>query len=205
MVKVKICGITNKEDIEFLEKFSVNYLGFIMYPPSPRFVGDRLGELLGFVKKALKVAVLVNPTFEEVKKVLDLGVDLIQLHGNETPDFGKRIGFERIIKAFRVRDKINFQELEAWKEAKALLLDTYLEGVFGGTGKAFNWELAREAVKKGFKIFLAGGLKPENILEAIEIVKPYGIDLSSGVEEYPGKKDHRKIEELFERLSKLKD
>ncbi|MGB9762015.1 MAG: phosphoribosylanthranilate isomerase [Caldimicrobium thiodismutans] len=205
MVKVKICGITNKEDIEFLEKFSVNYLGFIMYPPSPRFVGDRLGELLGFVKKALKVAVLVNPTFEEVKKVLDLGVDLIQLHGNETPDFGKRIGFERIIKAFRVRDKINFQELEAWKEAKALLLDTYLEGVFGGTGKAFNWELAREAVRKGFKIFLAGGLKPENILEAIEIVKPYGIDLSSGVEEYPGKKDHRKIEELFERLSKLKD
>ena len=205
MVKVKICGITNKEDIEFLENFSVNYLGFIMYPPSPRFVGDRLGELLGFVKKALKVAVLVNPTFEEVKKVLDLGVDLIQLHGNETPDFGKRIGFERIIKAFRVRDKINFQELEAWKEAKALLLDTYLEGVFGGTGKAFNWELAREAVRKGFKIFLAGGLKPENILEAIEIVKPYGIDLSSGVEEYPGKKDHRKIEELFERLSKLKD
>ncbi|MGC8871510.1 MAG: phosphoribosylanthranilate isomerase [Caldimicrobium sp.] len=205
MVKVKICGITNKEDIEFLENFSVNYLGFIMYPPSPRFVGDSLGELLGFVKKALKVAVLVNPTFEEVKKVLDLGVDLIQLHGNETPDFGKRIGFERIIKAFRVRDKINFQELEAWKEAKALLLDTYLEGVFGGTGKAFNWELAREAVRKGFKIFLAGGLKPENILEAIEIVKPYGIDLSSGVEEYPGKKDHRKIEELFERLSKLKD
>jgi len=205
LVKVKICGITNKEDIEFLENFSVNYLGFIMYPPSPRFVGDRLGELLGFVKKALKVAVLVNPTFEEVKKVLDLGVDLIQLHGNETPDFGKRIGFERIIKAFRVRDKINFQELEAWKEAKALLLDTYLEGVFGGTGKAFNWELAREAVRKGFKIFLAGGLKPENILEAIEIVKPYGIDLSSGVEEYPGKKDHRKIEELFERLSKLKD
>ncbi|MGC9108768.1 MAG: phosphoribosylanthranilate isomerase [Caldimicrobium sp.] len=205
MVKVKICGITNKEDIEFLENFSINYLGFIMYPPSPRFVGDRLGELLGFVKKALKVAVLVNPTFEEVKKVLDLGVDLIQLHGNETPDFGKRIGFERIIKAFRVRDKINFQELEAWKEAKALLLDTYLEGVFGGTGKAFNWELAREAVRKGFRIFLAGGLKPENILEAIEIVKPYGIDLSSGVEEYPGKKDHRKIEELFERLSKLKD
>jgi phosphoribosylanthranilate isomerase len=205
LVKVKICGITNKEDIEFLENFSINYLGFIMYPPSPRFVGDRLGELLGFVKKALKVAVLVNPTFEEVKKVLDLGVDLIQLHGNETPDFGKRIGFERIIKAFRVRDKINFQELEAWKEAKALLLDTYLEGVFGGTGKAFNWELAREAVRKGFRIFLAGGLKPENILEAIEIVKPYGIDLSSGVEEYPGKKDHRKIEELFERLSKLKD
>ncbi|MGC9141159.1 MAG: phosphoribosylanthranilate isomerase [Caldimicrobium sp.] len=203
MVKVKICGITNKEDIEFLEKFSVNYLGFIMYPPSPRFVGDRLGELLGFVKKALKVAVLVNPTFEEVKKVLDLGVDLIQLHGNETPDFGKRIGFERIIKAFRVRDKINFQELEAWKEAKALLLDTYLEGVFGGTGKAFNWELAREAVRKGFKIFLAGGLKPENILEAIEIVKPYGIDLSSGVEEYPGKKDQKKIKELFERLNKI--
>ncbi len=205
LVKVKICGLTCKEDIEFVEKFPVDYLGFIMYPPSPRFVGETLKALLEFVNKAKKVAVFVNPTYEEVKKVLDLGVDFIQLHGDEAPDLGKKIGFEKVIKAFRIKDKINFEEFEAWEKAYALLLDTYKEGVPGGTGEVFNWNLAKEIVKKGFRIFLAGGLKPENIIEAIETVKPYGIDLSSGVEKFPGKKDHEKIRNLFDKLKGFKE
>lgn len=203
MVKVKICGLTCKEDIEFIEKFPVDYLGFIMYPPSPRFVGGKLKDLVNCVKKAIKVGVFVNPSFEEVKEALDLGIELIQLHGDETPDLGRKIGFERVIKAFRIKEAIDFQELERWKEAHALLLDAYKAGVPGGTGEVFNWSLAREVVKRGFKIFLAGGLKPDNIVSAIRTVNPYGIDLSSGVEKYPGKKDYEKVKNLFERLKEV--
>lgn len=205
MVKVKICGITNFEDISFIESFPVGYLGFIMYPPSPRYVGENLEKLLRMVKRAKKVVVFVNPSLEEVKRALDLGADLIQLHGEEPPWFGERIGFEKIIKAFRIKDKVDFELLKAWSKSYALLLDTYREGVPGGTGETFNWELAKEVSEKGFKIFLAGGLNPENVLEAIEKIRPYGIDLSSGVEKFPGKKDPEKIKTLFEKLKKFKE
>jgi len=205
LVKVKICGITSKEDIEFIENFTVDFLGFIMYPPSPRFVGEKLENLLSAVKKAKKVVVFVNPNFEDVKKALDLGADFIQLHGEESPGLGEKIGFERVIKAFRIRDELRFEEFEAWKRAYALLLDTYKRGIPGGTGETFNWELAKKVVERGYRVFLAGGLKPENVKEAIDTVKPYGIDLSSGVELSPGKKDFEKIKKLFEKLEELKN
>lgn len=202
-VKVKICGLKYVEDVLYLNNFPVDYVGFIMYPPSPRYVGTLLSELISVVKTAQKVAVFVNPSFEEVKKVLDLGIDLIQLHGEEDPSFGKKIGFNRLIKAFRVRNETILDNLSDWKECYALLLDTYLEGIPGGTGKTFNWEIAKKAVKKNYRIFLAGGLSPENVEKAIEEVSPYGIDLSSGIELYPGKKDFRKIEALFSKLFKI--
>lgn len=199
-VKIKICGITNLEDISLLEAYPVDYLGFILYPPSPRYVGKRLPELLKAVKKAKKVAVFVDASYEEIKETLDQGVDLIQLHGKETLDLAKKIGLNRILKAFKVKDSLDYNELTIWKDTYALLLDTYIEGVPGGTGKTFNWEIAKEVVMRGYRIFLAGGLNPENVLEALSKVRPYGIDLSSGLEKKPGKKDPEKVKALFERL-----
>lgn len=201
-VKIKICGLKQKEDIEFLNKFPVDYMGFIMYPPSPRYVGDSLLELISKVEKAKKVVVFVNPTYEEVKKVLDYGANLIQLHGEENLEFAKKIGLNRVIKAFRIKnDFISMEFLEEWRDAYGVLLDTYKPGVPGGTGETFNWNIAKTAVLKGLKVFLAGGISPNNIQKAIKEVKPYAIDIASGVESEPGKKDHKKIEQIFKILS----
>ncbi len=199
-VKIKICGITNLEDIKLLEAYPVHYLGFILYPPSPRYVGSRLSELLKAVKIPKKVAVFVDAPYEEIKSALDLGVDLIQLHGRENLDLARKIGLQRCIKTFRIKDSLSFDELDYWRDAYALLLDTYKEGLPGGTGKTFNWDIARDIVLKGHRIFLAGGLNPDNVLEAISKVNPYAIDLSSGLEKSPGKKDPKKIEVFFEKL-----
>ncbi len=198
MVKIKICGLREKEDIEFLTQFPVNYIGFIMYPKSPRYVGNRLKNLLSLEIKAKKVVVFVNPSYEEVKKALDYGAHLIQLHGNEPLDFAKKIGLERIIKAFRVKNEdFNLEDLKPWKKAYAILLDTFIKNLPGGTGKTFNWNIAKEVVSKGYKIFLAGGINPDNALNAIKTVNPYALDIASGVEASPGKKDHEKIKRLF--------
>ncbi len=197
MVKIKICGLKFEKDIEYLNTFSVDYMGFIMYPKSPRFVGDQLKELLSKVKKAKRVAVFVNPQYEEVKKVLDWGVDLIQLHGNESLEFAKKIGLEKIIKAFRIGSKFDLDILKSWEASYGLLLDTFVKGIPGGTGKTFDWKIAKSAVDLGYKIFLAGGLNIENVLSAIKEVSPYAIDIAGGLEIYPGKKDFQKIDEFF--------
>lgn len=200
MVKVKICGLTNPEDILFIESFPIDYLGFIMYQKSPRYVGKNLKSLLELPKKAKKVVVYVNPIYEDLKKTLDWGADLIQLHGEEEITLAQKIGLNRVIKAFRIRNSINLDALIPWKECYALLLDTYKKDIPGGTGESFNWSLAKRVVEKDFKIFLAGGLNPENILQAISYVKPYAVDLSSGLESSPGKKDHNKVKKLFEKV-----
>jgi len=200
LVKVKICGLTNLDDLLLAEEYGADYLGFIMYPPSPRYVGEGLKVLLEAVKISKKVVVFVNPTYEEVKRALDLGADLIQLHGSEDLEFARKIGLKRVIKAFRVKEGFDLEVLKNWKETYALILDTYKERLPGGTGETFDWEIAREAVLRGYRIFLAGGLRPENVLEAIQKVSPYAIDLSSGLEKAPGKKDPAKLKELFQRL-----
>jgi phosphoribosylanthranilate isomerase len=204
MVKIKICGLKEEEDVKFLNDFPLDYMGFIMYTKSPRYVNNKLKELLSFVKKAKKVAVFLNPSYEEVKNTLDLGADLIQLHGEETPQFGKKIGLKRVIKAFKIKDKtFNFKELSLWKNAYAILLDTYIKGIPGGTGKTFNWEIAKKVVSLGYKVFLAGGINPDNVLSAVKEVSPYAIDIASGVELYPGKKDPEKIKRLFDNLKMI--
>ncbi len=200
MIKVKICGITNLEDLKLADNLGADFLGFILYPPSPRFIGERLKEVLSIPTRAQKVAVFVNPTYEEVKRALDLGADLVQLHGEEEPNFAQKIGFAKVIKAFRIKENFSLELCKPFSQAFALLLDTYVEGTYGGTGKSFNWQVAKEVVKAGYKIFLAGGLNPENIAQAIEEVKPFGIDLSSGLEAKKGKKDPEKMAKLFQVL-----
>ena len=204
MVKIKICGLKEKEDVKFLNDFPLDYMGFIMYPKSPRYVNDKLKELLSLVKKAKKVAVFVNPSYEEVKKALDLGADFIQLHGEERPQFGKKIGLKKVIKAFKVKDNtFDFKELSFWRNAYAILIDTYVKGIPGGTGKTFNWDIAKKIVSLGYKVFLAGGINPDNVLSAMTKVFPYAIDIASGVELYPGKKDPEKIIKLFNNLKMI--
>jgi len=203
VVKIKICGVKFIEDVKFLNSMPLDYIGFIMYPKSPRFAGNLLKELLLSVEKAKKVVVFVNPEYEDIKYVLDSGTDFIQLHGNETPEFGKKIGFERVIKAFRVGDSLDFKILKPWRKCYAILLDTYIKGIPGGTGKVFNWDIAKNAVNLGYRVFLAGGLKPENVLEAVKTVNPFAIDIAGGVESLPGKKDFKKVEELFKKLKNL--
>ncbi len=197
MVKIKICGLKFEEDVQYLNNFQIDYMGFIMYPKSPRFVGAQLKTLLSKVKKAKKVVVFVNPEYEEIKKILDWGADLIQLHGDESLEFAKKIGLEKIIKAFRIGSKFDLNLLKPWKTCYALLFDTFVKDIPGGTGKTFDWNIAKSAVNLGYKIFLAGGLNLENILSAIKEVSPYAIDIAGGLESYPGKKDFQKVNEFF--------
>lgn len=193
MVKVKFCGIKRLEDLQKATSLGVHYVGFVLYPKSPRYVSlDQLKVLVDTVDTVKKVAVMVNPDYEDVRKVFDIGIDMIQLHGEESFSFAKKIGVERVIKAFRVRDKVYVSE--EWKKVYAILLDAYSERLYGGTGKTFSWNLAKDIVNKGFRIFLSGGLNPINVREAIRQVSPYCVDVSSGIEIEPGIKDHSKME-----------
>lgn len=203
MTKIKICGLKELEDLEFINQLPVDYVGFVKYPKSPRYV-ENLKELADLVKKAKKIAVFVNPSYEEVKKALDEGIDLIQLHGEESPEFGAKIGWERVIKAFRIKkeNSLNLENLKTWAKGYALLFDTYKPGIPGGTGETFDWRIAKKAVNLGYRIFLAGGLTPENVSLAIREVNPYAVDISSGVEVYPGKKNLLKIKALVEVVKK---
>jgi phosphoribosylanthranilate isomerase len=205
LVKVKFCGIKREEDIKKALELNVDYLGFILYPKSPRFVGwDRLTKLLELARGVKRVGVFVNPTLEEINRAFELGIDLVQLHGEEDLEFAKRIGLERVIKAFRVKDQVHVEE--AWKQAYAILLDTYSDKAYGGTGKSFDWSVAQALVEQGFKVFLSGGLNPENVSLAVQKVKPYAVDVSSGIEKEPGVKYPKKMEEFIHAVENtLKD
>ncbi|MFN4319867.1 MAG: phosphoribosylanthranilate isomerase [Aquificaceae bacterium] len=204
MVKIKFCGFTLEEDIRKAVKLKVDYVGMILYPKSPRYVSwERLEELLKAAEGVKRVAVMVNPTYQEAKRALDLGFDLIQLHGEESLDFAKALGLNRVIKAFRTCPGLSLEE--GWKGCHGVLLDA-CSNQYGGSGKKSDWELAKSLVEKGFRVFLAGGLKAERVGEAIRRVKPYCVDVSSGIEKEAGVKDHKKMEEFVNAVKNaLKD
>ncbi|MFN3598500.1 MAG: phosphoribosylanthranilate isomerase [Aquificaceae bacterium] len=195
MVKIKFCGFTQEEDIEKAVELSVDYVGIILYSKSPRYVSwDRLRELLRGVGEGVKrVAVMVNPTYEEVQRAFDLGFDLVQLHGKESLDFSKKFDLDKVIKAFRTCPGLSLED--GWKECHGVLLDACSD-LYGGSGKESDWEYAKSLVERGFRVFLAGGLKAEKVKEAIRRVKPYCVDVSSGIEKDAGIKDHKKMEEF---------
>ncbi len=203
MVKVKVCGIKRVEDALYALELGADYIGIILYPKSPRFAPPELRrEIIRETKGAKRVAVMVNPSRDEVLRVLDEGFELVQLHGEESITVAKEVGLDRVIKAFRVRKKVPNID-EGWKDGYAVLLDTYSEKSYGGTGKSFNWEIAKEVVGKGFKLFLSGGLNPENVKKAVSEVKPYAVDVSSGVESEPGVKDKIKLKRFIEEAKSL--
>ena len=200
MTKVKICGITNYEDAAHAAILGADYIGFNFYELSPRHVDElEVKRFIGRLPKNVKkVGVFVNPNLDTVKKIVkNLDLDLIQLHGDETKDYCSKLKGEtkkQIIKAFRIKDKNDINKIKGYN-TDYLMFDAYREGVFGGTGKTFDWKIIK-GVNKPF--FLSGGLNPKNVKEAIRIAKPYAVDAASGIEANPRKKDYKKMEMFIE-------
>lgn len=193
-VVVKICGITNTPDGIAAAEAGANVLGFVFYEASPRSVSiagaaEIIRHLPPFVVKA---GVFVDAPSELVlRAIAECSLNLLQFHGLEPPEYCTQFGLMSM-KAFRVQDAASLERLKDYP-TEAWLLDSYVPGKIGGTGETFNWDLAREARAFGRPIFLAGGLTPLNVAEAVKQVGPYGVDVSSGVEAAPGKKDHDKV------------
>ena len=198
-VKVKICGITSVADAQATAEAGADMIGLMFAEQSPRHISlPTAVEISRAVSPfILKVGVFVNPSEDLVMRAIgECGVTLLQFHGDETPEFCTQFGVMSM-KAFRVRDVESLDQLENF-QTDAFLLDAYSKNGLGGTGEKFNWDLAVEAQKFGKPIFLAGGLTPENVAEAVRSTNPFAVDVSSGVESAPGKKDHAKVKAFIE-------
>jgi phosphoribosylanthranilate isomerase len=193
-LKVKICGITNLADGLAAAEAGADVLGFVFYEQSPRCVSVEAaaaitGALPPFI---IKAGVFVNaPEAVVIQAVRECGLNLLQFHGDEPPEYCLQFGLMSM-KAFRIRDAASLAALRNYP-TDAWLLDAYSPEKAGGTGEQFNWDLAREARTWGRPIFLAGGLNPMNVADAIRQAQPYAVDVSSGVEAVPGRKDHTKV------------
>jgi len=193
-VKVKICGITNLNDAIAAAEAGADAVGFVFYDRSPRSISIEAaaGSIRALPPFLIKVGVFVDATEEFVHRAIaECGLNLLQFHGNEPPAYCIRFG-RMSMKAFRIRDAQSLLAIPPYK-TDAWLLDTYSPESLGGTVERFDWALAVEAQNLGRPIFLAGGLNPQNIAEAVRRVHPYAVDVSSGVEAIPGKKDHEKL------------
>ena len=193
-VKVKICGITNAPDALAALEAGADMLGFVFHERSPRYVSlhaaaEIIRQLPPF---AAKVGVFVDPPKDLVlRAIAECGLNVLQFHGSEAPEFCVQFGIMSI-KAFRIRDAASLEPLPNYR-TDAWMLDAFAGEAQGGTGKTFNWDLAVQAGNLGKPIFLAGGLTPENVADAVSKVRPFAVDVSSGVEAEPGKKDHAKV------------
>ncbi len=193
-VIVKICGITNIPDALAASEAGADAVGFIFYEGSPRFVSPETAREIAraLPPSIVKVGVFVDAAEEDIQHaVVACGLSILQFHGNESPEDCTRFGLMSM-KAFRVRDESILPTLASYP-TDAWLLDACSGDKLGGSGATFNWELAVRARELGRPIFLAGGLTPENVAEAVRQVRPYGVDVSSGVENAPGRKNHDKV------------
>ena len=196
-VKIKVCGMTQLDDVLTAVDCGADAVGFIFYKKSPRHVNEStvkkiVVHLPPFVNR---VGVFVNETAERINRLVEVcGLDAVQLHGDESPAFCRRIKVP-VIKAFRMKNAESLASLSKYR-VNGFLLDTFDEEQWGGTGQTFDWKWARGAKKYG-SVILAGGLTPVNVASAVRRVQPYGVDVCSGVEKSPGKKDPRKIRAFF--------
>ena len=201
MIKVKICGITNLDDALAAIDAGADALGFVFYLKSPRCItpGKAASIIRNLPVLPTTVGVFVDEPHEQIQKIADeTAIDVIQLHGNESPE-SCRLS-RRVIKGIRVKSLESLEPLKNYQDiVSAFLLDTYAPHILGGTGQTFNWDIAIEAKAFG-RVILAGGLTAENIAEAIKRVKPYAVDVSSGVELEKGLKDHQKMKLFVERV-----
>jgi phosphoribosylanthranilate isomerase len=198
-VIVKICGLTNVADALVAAEAGADALGFVFYEPSPRSVTiEAAAEIARELPPAIvKVGVFVDaPQDLVIRAARSCALNLLQFHGEESPDYCLQFGLMSM-KAFRIRDEASLRDLGAYL-TDAWLLDAYAPDKAGGTGETFNWDLAVQARSFGRPIILAGGLTPLNVAEAVGRVQPYGVDVSSGVEAAPGRKDHRKIRDFIQ-------
>ena len=202
MVRVKICGITNKEDALKASRLGAWALGFVFTPKSPRYIpAQEARKIIAAIPPFVTaVGVFVNETEETVKHVADLcGIKTLQFHGDETPLYCGRFKGYQTIKAFRVKEGFDFGILNRYA-VSGYLLDTYQENLYGGSGKTFGWEILKGRKFPG-PLILSGGLNPQNIRQAMKIVQPYAVDVSSGVEKSPGKKGLKLLSKFFSRIN----
>ncbi len=202
-MRIKICGITQTRDALLAQDAGVWAVGFIFVENTPRYVTpekareitDKLSE------KTEKVGVFLNSPLDIISKICKLaGITKIQLHGDETPEFCREVNEvtgKDIIKAFRIKQENDISSMVSYKDsASYVLLDTFCETQHGGTGKTFDWKIAKKAQVFGIPLILAGGLTPDNIVKAYQEVKPFALDISSGVEESKGVKSPEKIAKI---------
>ncbi len=198
MTRIKICGITNLEDALAATQAGADALGFVFYSKSPRYITPEeaasiINQLPPFVQI---VGLFVNEPAELVNQISHrCKLGLVQLHGDETPEYCHQIN-QRLIKAFRVQTADDLKQIVGYADY-GCLLDAYCDSAYGGTGKSFNWEIAKEAVQRGHQVILAGGLSAENVADAVRQVQPYAVDVSSGVETTPGRKDPLKLQQFI--------
>lgn len=199
MVKIKICGITNVEDALMAIEYGADALGFIFYPQSRRYVPPEKAKSIidKLPPLTLRIGVFVDAEPETIMKTVnECRLDGVQFHGNESPEFCSKFR-RRVIKGIRPQREEEVANIAEYK-VDAFLVDSYHPDVMGGTGTTFDWELAVAAKMFGVPVILAGGLNPKNVAEAVRLVKPYGIDVCTGVETFQGKKDPEKLKDFIE-------
>lgn len=204
MVRVKVCGITNLKDAEAACRLGADALGFV-FAKSPRRIDAEKARSIS-LKTPPYVSLVGVFVDEDIKKLLKIAekcrIDCIQLHGNESINYCKQLKkYYKIVKAVRIGEKKNLDGLSGY-DVDAFLLDTYRPGKAGGTGEKFDWNLALRVKKLGRPVILSGGLKPRNVRGAIRKVKPYAVDVSSGVESSPGRKSMKLMKEFIQRAKK---
>jgi phosphoribosylanthranilate isomerase len=198
VTKIKFCGITSLDDAQHAVHAGAWAVGMIFWPGSPRRCTPEAaaGIAAALKRRAELVGVFVNPTLDHVAGIAEqVGLTMVQLHGDEGPAFASEVGRRtgcRVIKAMRVRSGADIQALAGF-HTDFHLLDSYIKDVPGGTGETFAWELAR-AHKGSAPLILSGGLDPDNVAQAIEVVRPFAVDVASGTERAPGRKDPDKLD-----------
>lgn len=201
--RVKMCGTTRLEDALAAVQYGVDALGFIFYAKSPRnILPDQAAQIIKKLPPLVdSIGVFVNAPIEELVATAKVGLSYLQLHGSESADYCRKIRQQLpscgIVKAFRVGEESRVEDFVPYNDCvDAFLLDTYVSGASGGTGKVFDWSII-EQLQLQRPIFLAGGLTPENVVNAISEVRPYAVDINSGVESQPGVKDHARLKNLL--------
>jgi phosphoribosylanthranilate isomerase len=196
MTLIKICGITNIDDARAAVAARADALGFNFYKPSPRYISPENARAIieELPSSVLAVGVLVNEQPDSVKRIIaESGIKALQLHGDESPDYCRELAADHyVIKTLAVSQNLDTQVVHAY-EVAAIMLDTRDNNLRGGTGRAFDWSIAQQINQVVPKLFLAGGLSPENIAGAIEVVRPYAVDACSALEDSPGKKNHERM------------
>ena len=196
MTFIKICGITNLDDALAAVAAGADVLGFNFYKPSPRYITPQhAGEIIEQLPDSVQpIGVFVNEELDSVRAIAtEAGLRALQLHGDESPEYCRELATDHyVIKTFAVSDSFNLETAKAY-EVEAIMLDTKHNRLRGGTGRVFDWSVAQQAAGAIPKLFLAGGLSPENVENAVKTVRPFAVDACSALEDTPGKKNHERM------------